>query len=673
VTDAAGQVTNYNYDTENNLASITDGNNHTTYFGYDGWGRVIQTTFPSTLVETYGYDAVGNLTGKTDRKGQTIQYAYDALNRLVHKGYPDSTGVDCVYDLLSRLLQVTDTTGTYGFSYDNLGRLIGTTTQYSFLPGHNFQNSYTYDAASNRISFTAPDGSTNTYQYDTLNRLQTLSNSLSGQFGFGYDALSRRTSLTRPNGISTSYNYDSLSRLLSVLHQAGATTLDGSAYTLDLAGNRTSKQNLLNGITENYTYDLIYQLTQAAQGANITESYSYDAVGNRLSSLGLSPYQYNASNQLTSLPGATYTYDYNGNTTSKSDSNGTTGFTWDYENRLTSVTLPGGGGTVSFKYDPFGRRIQKSGPAGTTNYVYDGANVVTDLDANGAVLATYTQGAGIDEPLASVTGLGTAFYEADGLGSITSLSGASGITDTYTYKPFGITTATGSNPNRFRFTGREWDSETNLYYYRARYYDPNAGRFLSEDPIGIDNLSRYIYSRNRPLDLIDPSGLTSLYYSISTGQLIIDPERPGAAPYVVSATSGKGPCTNQSECQNKKDTGPIPAGVYFMNAEEISEPSAAGDIARLVRSREDWGSFRVRIHHVNGLAPEPFGRSEFFLHGGMFSGSAGCIDVGGGLFGNARTRQILQDLRSDPDHVIPVIVLPKPPDFFIDLQAGFHQ
>ncbi|MBI3645154.1 MAG: hypothetical protein HY233_04235, partial [Acidobacteriales bacterium] len=131
--------------------------------------------------------------------------------------------------------------------------LIGTTTRYTFLPGFNFQNGYTYDAASNRTSLTAPDGSTNTYNYDTLNRLATLTNSLTGQFGFGYDALSRRTQLTRPNGINTNYSYDSVSRLLSVLHQAGSTTLDGASYGYDFAGNRTSKTNYLNGITEGYT------------------------------------------------------------------------------------------------------------------------------------------------------------------------------------------------------------------------------------------------------------------------------------------------------------------------------------------------------------------------------------------------------------------------------------
>jgi YD repeat-containing protein len=113
-------------------------------------------------------------------------------------------------------------------------------------------------------------------------------------------------------------------------------------------------------VTSNYGYDQIYELLSATQGGTTTESYTYDPVGNRLSSLGLSPYQYNVSNELTQTPNTIYAQDANGNTTIKTDSTGNTIYTWDYENRLTSVTRPGTGGTLSFKYDPLGRRIQKS-------------------------------------------------------------------------------------------------------------------------------------------------------------------------------------------------------------------------------------------------------------------------------------------------------------------------
>jgi len=168
---------------------------------------------------------------------------------------------------------------------------------------------------------------------------------ISNQFGFSYDALSRRTALNRPNGVNTTYGYDSLSRLLNILHKVGTVTLDGAGYAYDNAGNRTSKTNYLNNITEQYAYDPIYQLTQVTQGTTTTESYSYDAVGNRLSSLGMSPYTYNSSNQLTSTAAATYTYDGNGNTLTKADTTGTTTYNWDFENRLTSVVLPGTSGT----------------------------------------------------------------------------------------------------------------------------------------------------------------------------------------------------------------------------------------------------------------------------------------------------------------------------------------
>src|SRR5205807_744981 len=338
----------------------------------------------------------------------------DTLYRLSRKIYPDPTEVDYVYDLVGKIQQVNDPTGTYALAYDNMGRLIGTTTSYTFLTGRNFTTSYSYDAASNRAGFTDPEGGASTYAYDTLNRLTTLTPPAAfgtGSFGLSYDALSRRTQMTRPNGVNSNYTYDNLSRLLSVLHQAGASTIDGATYTVDTAGNRTSKVDRLANVTSNYAYDAIYELTNVTQGANTTESYTNDPVGNRLSSLGVSPYSYNVSNQLTAKPGVTYTYDNSGNTLTTVDSSGTTTFAWDFENRLTSVTLPGSSGTISFKYDPFGRRIYKSSSSGTSIYAYDGQNLVEETNASGAVVARYAQGENIDEPLALLRSGSTSFYD----------------------------------------------------------------------------------------------------------------------------------------------------------------------------------------------------------------------------------------------------------------------
>jgi YD repeat-containing protein len=173
--------------------------------------------------------------------------------------------------------RVTDPTGAYQFTFDNMGRLTGTSTQYAFLTSRTLTTSYGYDAASNRTSFTDPENGSSNYVYDTLNRLQTLTPPTAygtGLFGMGYDALSSRTNLTRPNAVNTSYDYDTLSRLLSVTHAKGGATLNGAAYTVDNAGNRTAKSDLYAGVTTNYGYDAIYELLNATQGGSTTESYT---------------------------------------------------------------------------------------------------------------------------------------------------------------------------------------------------------------------------------------------------------------------------------------------------------------------------------------------------------------------------------------------------------------
>jgi RHS repeat-associated protein len=169
------------------------------------------------------------------------------------------------------------------------------------------------------------------------------------------------------------------------------------------------------------------------------------------------------------------------------------------------------GSGVSFKYDPLGRRIYKSSSSGTSVYAYDGNNLVEETNSSGSVVARYSQGLSIDEPLAMLRSSATSFYNADGLGSITSLANAAGsLAQTYTFDSFGRQTASsGSLVNPFQYTGRESDTETGLYYYRARYYDENGGRFLNEDPASFlsGGINFYEYVENSPLGFTDPNGL----------------------------------------------------------------------------------------------------------------------------------------------------------------------
>lgn len=540
ITDANQGVTQYSYDTENNLTSITDAQQRQTAFSYDNQRHRVQTTFPSGLSETYVYDPAGNLTSKTDRNNNTIRYSYDSINRMTQKSFPDGTAVALNYDALNRLTQVADTTTTLGVSYDTVGHPSASTTQYSFLPGQVFTTSTSYDDASHTTRFTAPDGTTTDYSYDELGRLASLNSSLAGPFAFSYDALDRRTLLTRPNGVTTEYSYDPLSHLLSVLHKTGATILDGATYTLDSSGIRASKTNHLNNINEQYAYDQNDQLVQVSQGTTIPERYTYDAVGNRLSSATSASYAYNSSNELTSTSNASYSYDHNGNMVSKADSSGTTVYNWDVENRLTSIVLPAGS-TITFKYDPFGRRIQKNGPSGSIIYLYNQAGIIEELDQTGSPLARYVRGTDDDELLAE-TRLGvTVYYEQDGLGSVTSLStSAATLVNTYAYDSFGRLNATaGSVINPFQYTARDFDSETGLQYYRARYYDPSIGRFINEDPIGLEGgINAYAYVHNRPTDLNDPFGLRDVFVAIWNAQGLMSSD-PSVGHAAIIETDGQ--------------------------------------------------------------------------------------------------------------------------------------
>jgi len=514
VTDAASNTTHYAYNTESRLTDIHDASNNHTQFYWELGNFLYQTTFPSGYSESYNWDGTRtHLVGRTDRNGTGHYYTYDPQNRVYQwDGYNTAT-----YDPVGRLTQIQSgyDGSTWTFAYDNMGRLTQTGTNYGFDSAGNYTIEYGYDAASNRTSMTDPQRGVTTYSYDTLNRLTNIQDPSSHNFGVSYDALSRRTQLTRPNGVNTNYSYDALSRVLSILHQVGSTTLDGASYTYDSAGNRTSKTDMRTSTTSNYNYDDIYQLTGVTQGTSTTESYTFDAVGNRLSSLGVSPYAYNASNELTSTPSTTYTYDYNGSMLTKADSTGTTSYSWDYyTSKLDSVTLPGSGGTVTFKYDAFGRRAQKSFTQGsttiTTNYLYDGPNLLEEIDNSGNVLARFTQDQRIDTPISILRSGTTSYYQADALGTVTSLSNSAGaLANTYTYDSFGNPTAsTGTITNSARYTGREFDSETGLYDYRARYYDSVTGRFLSEDPRPLQiPKSHYQYVLNSPSLLRDPSGM----------------------------------------------------------------------------------------------------------------------------------------------------------------------
>lgn len=374
----------------------------------------------------------------------------------------------------------------------------------------------------------SPEGKSISYSYDKTNRLSQITNG--GTVTFGYDARGQRTGLTYPNGDTAAYSYDKQGRLTSLTHKNGnGIVIRSNSYTLDKIGNRQT--NTTQDRTSSYSYDPVYRLIQALTNTpgnssntkpskgttNATEQqkefFSYDPVGNRMASANNKTYAYGPANQLTTVNGTTYSYDKNGNLTQKTTSTETTTYTWDFENKLIKVTTPVT--TSEYAYDPFGRRIEKktteNGTTNTTKYFYDKQSILFDYDETGTIGNRYIHGPNIDEPLAVTIDKDKYYYHADGLGSIISLTDQSGKTvQTYVYDSFGdLKDQKNRIKQPYAYTGREWDKETGLYYYRARYYDPIDGRFISKDPIGFaGGINLFNYTDSNPINRTDPLGLT---------------------------------------------------------------------------------------------------------------------------------------------------------------------
>ena len=512
ITDASGNKTSYIYDKNGNLVKIINANNGTTTITYDALGRIISITDPLGNTERYEYDAVGNLIKIIDANGNTVTYTYDALNRIVkitdNKGYT----ITYSYDATGNIIKIQDSEGYSAiYEYDELNRLVSVTVNYYGL--FNKTISYTYDANGNRLSMVDPDGGVTRYEYDANNRITKIIDPSGDVTTYIYDNAGRRIKVQHPNGVITEYSYDAADRLLSLVNKkSSGEVISSYTYTYDNVGNRLSVRDKTGNITY-YEYDDLYRLVRVVYPSGEVIRYSYDALGNRLTKIDSAStitYTYDADNRLLTAGTTKYYYDNNGNLIKKVEGGKVTIYEYDTLNRLVRVILPNGE-TISYKYAPTGERISRTDSNGTIYYLYDLEDVLMELNETGTVTVRYTHGSGIDEPISMLRG-GTKFYYLfDGLGSVTSLTDINeNVVATYEYYPFGkIRKETGNVVNPYRFTGREYDDSTGLYYYRARYYDAEVGRFLSKDPLGLGKIfenNLYIYSLDNPINYVDPTG-----------------------------------------------------------------------------------------------------------------------------------------------------------------------
>jgi RHS repeat-associated protein len=435
------------------------------------------------------------------------EYQYDIMDRITSIDWKNAWGAtilafDYQYNAAGMITNVVKNDGLQlsvkSYQYDDLDRLTGEASFAGSAPLR--ENSYSYDAAGNRLSKQNFD-STVSYTLGAGNRLASWSATSANNF------LSARTMRVQghssePIGTDSRWGQLYVSNTVAVVPNVNGTNFWVNSFVTGLGAQKVVAAIRDQAGNVGYATNEIF-LTVVTNGA----------------------YQYSAAGCVTNIAytGADYAQ--------------TTKLGWDSQYRLASVTSVSSAcpelaeRVVNYSYDVLGRRMSRTvaggGDPGFTNvehYVYAGDQVVADLNASGNLLRTYTWGPGVDNLLALTTyGAETNTYYAvkDHLNSVHALVDEAGqIVERYEYDAWGrvldMKDASGNSianhqsaiGNRYLWQGREYDAVTALYYFRARWYDPVSGRWLSKDPIGISGgLNQYVFCSNNPVNFIDPDGL----------------------------------------------------------------------------------------------------------------------------------------------------------------------
>lgn len=513
-----GNVTSTFYDGVGNVTSVTDPRGNITSYSYDANDRLISENYPNGTSRTYIYDAGGNRTSRTDNIGAGTLYSYDALNRLVTVNYPGPNDNTYSYDNEGNLTTAVNSNAGIVYAYDNADRKISETMNGKIT-------SYSYNISGRKRNITYPGGRNIEEGHDRRMRLNDV-NEGAGLSFYTYDAGNRGLTRSYGNGIVTQYTYNNNNWTTSLIHKKSTDTAAMFRYEYDFNGNRNFEEKLHHpSNSEKYHYDAEYRLDSFKVGmlnaGNISSpvtatKYSYDAAGNRTSinnDTTTTTYTANSVNAYTNITDSNSVnpvYDMNGNVLN----DGRFTYTYDFENRILTVD---GGSVAVYQYDAMGRRIQKVTPSGTANYFYDDMRIIEERDGSDAVSATYVYGISVDDVINMVRSGNSYFYLQNSLGSVIAVTDDTGaVRERYEYDAYGKPEILDNsfNPlpgstigNSYLFTGREFDIESGNYYYRARYYKYDWGRFGQWDPIGYyKSMNLYEYVRNNPVNLTDPFG-----------------------------------------------------------------------------------------------------------------------------------------------------------------------
>lgn len=567
-TDRQIGVTTWKYDQNSNLLEMCDPDNQTTakptIWTYNARNQKLTEAYPGHNPSSnfgdpdydkilFSYDEIGRLKITTTQrggffggqyKGDTITLVYDKANQIKQREFRQYNSQSPIriemfnYDKAGRMTTANSGTTNILFNYsDGAGRVTHETLSIS---GVSLTVQSHYDAAGQRDQITYPDGSVVLLDHYESGQLQQIRYNGAMLASYEYDIGGRRITRTLGDtpGTETTWTYGRQDNLVTSISS------NIVSFTYDYDANKNKLKETLGAPMANYgfgttnqaVYDAEDQLTDwQRDDGNLHQQWALTPAGDWNPFTTNSVPQGRAHDpvhqftQVNPPTGPLMDYDAKGNLTVDRSRTPNATYAWDLTNHLT---------TGNYVYDALGRRVAKQiawGPQAIRFYVQDGQQEIAEYEAyydeennlvSCNVQCKYVYADYIDEPVARIVGTDKRYYHQNNIYSTAALTSQAGaVLERFSYDAYGKPTfhwanGTPRSPqptesvtgNPYLFTGRRWDGDTALYYYRARMYDPRLGRFLSRDPIdydsGDENIYRYVH--NNPIMHLDPSGLVNI-------------------------------------------------------------------------------------------------------------------------------------------------------------------
>ncbi|ABC30010.1 Rhs family protein [Hahella chejuensis KCTC 2396] len=526
--DANGQVFEYLYDKERNLIGLINEKGERYKLGYDRNERLIREIGFDGRIQEYQYNRAGHLISHLEgvhidlpsEQANTTRFSRDPLGRLREKHSPDGEISQFHYDAAGRLTEASNPHRQLRFAYNALGQLTEERQDQHVLR-------HDYDPLGLRTQTQLADGTRLNFAYDQHGLFSEARYNDNLLTQITRDAQGREVA-RQQGALQSQYEYDLMGRLSRhrVNHEANKTQLIDRRYQYDHHGNLALIDDLQKGATR-YHYDALDRLKQVESYCN--EQFDFDPAGNILS--GESDSAVKKGNRLQFHGDRHFEYDDAGNLVRERRGKGgklETRYVYNKQNQLVAVEKDGQ--RTEYRYDALGRRISKQDAFGQTEFLWNGDVLLSEQRQH--LRKVYVYEPDTFRPLAFIQDEKVYHYHLDHLGTPQEMTDAEGtLVWSARYKAYGALALQDveSVHNPLRFQGQYYDEETGFHYNRHRYYDPQSGRFINQDPIGLlGGANAYQYAPN-PVGWVDPFGLTA------------KKEDPGRQMSAISAAIAIGP------------------------------------------------------------------------------------------------------------------------------------